>query len=257
MENLFVSGITASLVAGLITGIGGFMIFLKKKYQKDEISFLLNIAAGIMLAATFFSLLSPAIEGITKFSPDMHIAGFYFSGAVFLGVCLVWLLNALLPHEHNVAGHHGSDLNLSSAWLFVIAISIHKLPEGLAIGIAYSGEQLVSPDSITIGVALQNIPEGLTIAVSLIGAGYSRLKAAFYAMLTGLVQPVGASLGLLCMGFGDKVIPLGMAFAGGTLMFVVINEILPETYNVKKSQKSAFAVFLGFIVMSYLSIILD
>lgn len=253
---VFIQGLTAATIAGLITGVGGLMIFLKNKYSKDNINFMLNIAAGIMLAASFFSLLCPAMEAIMHFDPDRHVAGFWLIGAIFSGVALVWILNALLPHEHNSLGHHGPCFCLKTAWLFIIAITIHKLPEGLALGVAYSGEHLTNPESLTIGIALQNIPEGLTVAISLVAVGYSRIKAAFVAMLTGLVQPLGAIIGLLTMHLSEKIVPLGMAMAGGTLLFVIINEILPETYDTKKSQLAAFAVFLGFICMTYINVVL-
>lgn len=257
MDEVFIQGLSASFIAGGITGIGGLMLFFKKKYSKQFINVMLNIAAGIMLAASFYSLLMPAREAILHFNTDIHVAGFWYAGAIFSGVLLIWILNALLPHEHNNMGRHGPNLDVRSAWLFVIAISLHKIPEGLALGVAYSGENLANPHSLTIGIALQNIPEGLTVAISLVAAGYSRAKAAFCSFLTGMVQPVGALIGLLTMHFSDKIVPLGMAMAGGTLLFVVINEILPETYNTKKSQASAAAVFLGFICMVFLSTVLD
>lgn len=256
MSEVFMQGLLASVIAGLVTGIGGFMIFLKKKYTKENINIMLNIAAGIMLAASFFSLLVPGMEAIMGFHTDRYISGLWLIGAIFSGVALVWLLNELLPHEHNVVGHHGPHLGVRGAWLFIIAISIHKFPEGLAVGVAYSGGQLMNPDSLTVGIALQNIPEGLTVAISLVAVGYSKLKAAIYAMCTGLVQPVGALVGLWTMEISDKIIPLGMALAGGTLLFVIVNEILPETYDTKKSQKAAFAVFLGFIFMTYINVVL-
>lgn len=254
---VFMQGLLASVIAGLITGVGGFMVFLKKKYSRDNINTMLNIAAGIMLAASFFSLLCPSMAQMMTFHHDKHVAGFWYCGAVFSGVALIWILNALLPHEHNHVGKHGLGFNLRTSWLFIIAITIHKFPEGLALGVAYSGEHLINPDSLTIGISLQNIPEGLTVAISLVAVGYSKLKAGFIAMLTGLVQPVGAIVGLLIMEISDKVIPMGMALAGGTLLFVIVNEILPETYDARRSQKSAFAVFLGFICMTYISIVLE
>ncbi len=255
-NEVFVQGFIAALIAGLVTGVGGFMIFLKKKYSQEDINFMLNLAAGVMLAASFFALLVPAMEKILTFNPDIHVAGFWYSGAVFAGVALVWLLNELLPHEHNNMGMHGIYFSLKKAWLFIIAITLHKLPEGLAVGVAYSAEDFMNPDSLVLGIALHNIPEGLTIAISLVAARCSRLKAALTACLIGLVQPIGAIIGLLIMDLSDKIVPLGMALAGGTLLFVVINEILPETYGVKKTEKSAFAVFAGFIVMTYLTIVL-
>lgn len=255
-NEVFVQGFTASLFAGLITGVGGFMIFLKKKYSQDNINMMLNLAAGVMLAASFFALLVPAMGKILTFDPDVHVAGFWYSGAVFTGVALVWLLNEILPHEHNNMGLHGMHFSLKKAWLFIIAITLHKLPEGLAVGVAYSAEDFMKPDSLVLGIALHNIPEGLTIAISLVAAKCSKLKAALTACAIGLVQPVGAIIGLLTMDLSDKIVPLGMAMAGGTLLFVVINEILPETYGMKKTEKSAFAVFAGFIVMTYLTIVL-
>lgn len=257
INEVFMQGFLASLVAGLVTGVGGFMIFLKKKYTRENINVLLNIAAGIMLAASFFSLLCPAMQTVMQFHPDKHVAGFWLISAIFSGVLLVWILNAVLPHEHNHVGHHGMMFKLRAAWLFIIAITIHKIPEGLAVGVAYSGEDMLNPLSLTVGIALQNIPEGLTVAISLVGAGYSRLRASLVATMTGLVQPVGAVIGLLVMGLSDKIVPLGMALAGGTLLFVIINEILPETYDTKKSQKAAAAVFLGFIFMTYISVVLE
>ena len=147
---------------------------------------------------------------------------------------------------------HGPKFDLKKAWLFIIAISLHKLPEGLAVGVAYSAEEFINPMSLVIGIAIHNIPEGLTMAISLVAAGESKHKSALTALLIGMIQPLGAFLGLLLVGVSTSVIPLAMAMAGGTLLFVVINEILPETYGYKETEKSAVAVFAGFIVMSYL-----
>ena len=257
VSDLFLEGLLAATIAGLVTGVGGFMVFLKKHYTRENINLMLNIAAGIMLAASFFSLLSPSMEKILTFHQDPAVAGLWYICAIFSGVVLVWILNTVLPHEHNYIGHHGMGFNLKASWLFIIAITIHKFPEGLAVGVAYSGEDMLNPLSLTIGIALQNIPEGLTVAISMVAVGYSKCKAGFVAMLTGLVQPVGAIVGLLIMEISDKVVPLGMALAGGTLLFVIINEILPETYDIKKSQKAAAAVFIGFIAMTYISIVLE
>lgn len=248
----FLNGLYGALIAGLFTGVGGFAIYLKKRYSQSNINVMLNLAAGVMLAASFFALLVPAMEELVTLMPDIHVAGFWYCGAVTLGVALVWLLNILLPHEHNNMVRHGPKFDLRKAWLFIIAISLHKLPEGLAVGVAYSAEELVNPLSLVIGIALHNIPEGLTMAISLVAAGETKLKSALTALMIGMLQPLGAFLGLMMIGASATVIPLAMAMAGGTLLFVVINEILPETYGYKETEKSAFAVFAGFIVMSYL-----
>jgi ZIP family zinc transporter len=254
---VFTEGFIASLIAGMITGIGGFCIFFKKRYLKAEINQFLNLAAGVMLAASFFSLLVPAMKDIVGKGGDIHVEAFSYVVAVFLGVLLVWLLNVLLPHEHNSMGHHGPHFDVRKAWLFIIAITLHKVPEGLAVGVAYGAESIINPLSLVVGIAVHNIPEGLTIAISLVGAGYSRLKAALMALTIGFMQPIGAIIGLLLMDINLRIVPYGMALAGGTLLFVVINEILPETYGQKETNRSAASVFLGFILMTYITMIFN
>lgn len=256
MTLIFMQGFLASLAAGIVTGIGGLCIFLKKRYLKADINQLLNFAAGVMLSASFFSLLVPSMEDVIAENSDIYEAAFSYVMAVFIGVSLVWILNLVLPHEHNAMGHHGPYFDVKKAWLFIIAITLHKLPEGLAVGVAYGAESIANPLSLAVGIAVHNIPEGLTIAISLIGAGYSKIKAAGVAFLIGLIQPLGAVIGLVLMDINFNFIPYGMALAGGTLMFVVINEILPETYGAKETNKSAAAVFLGFIMMTYLTMVL-
>ncbi len=255
MGSLEMQGFLAALGAGLITGVGGLCIFLKKRYLKSEINFFLNLAAGVMLAASFFSLLVPSMNEILSKTDNLYMAALRYALAVFAGVLLVWILNLLIPHEHNAMGHHGPHFDMKKAWLFVIAITLHKLPEGLAVGVAFGGEQLINPLSLVVGIAAHNIPEGLTIAISLVAAGCSRLRAALTAMAIGLVQPIGAIIGLFLMEISFNIVPYGMALAGGTLLFVVINEILPETYGAKDTNRSAAAVFVGFILMTYLAMV--
>lgn len=255
LSSVFIQGFVASLVAGLVTGAGGLCIFFKKRYLKSEINQFLNFAAGVMLAASFFSLLVPSMEDILKHSENLVSGAAGYVTAVFSGVLLVWILNLLIPHEHNSMGHHGPHFDLKKAWLFIIAITLHKLPEGLAVGVAFGAEQLVNPLSLLIGIAVHNIPEGLTIAISLVAAGNSRLRAAMTAFAIGLVQPLGAVLGLFLMGVDFNIVPYGMALAGGTLLFVVINEILPETYGYKETNRSAVSVFVGFILMTFLTVL--
>ncbi len=257
MEMIQINGIIASILAGLMTGIGGLLIFLKKNYSKNDMNIMLNISAGVMLSASFFSLLMPALKGIMILTTSNLQISFGFVGAMVLGMFVVGIINHLLPHEHEISGHHGSQIQINAAWLFVIAISIHKMPEGLAIGAAYGGINLNNPESLTIGIAIQNIPEGLMVAVTLIAAGYSRIKAFLASLISGMMQPVGAFIGLLMSSIGNLMIPLGMAFAGGAMLFVVINEVLPETYDAKQHKKSAIALFSGFIVMCGLSIIMQ
>lgn len=257
MENVFLQGFSTSIIACLFTGLGGFMVFLKKQFAKEDINFMLNVAAGIMLGAAFFSLLAPAVEVVMDMSENRYWGGFYIIVAISMGVGLLWILNFFVPHEHNVLEHKRKTISLKTALLFIVAITLHKFPEGLAIGVAYSAKDLVNPQSLTLGIALQNIPEGLTVAIALIANNKSKLKSAFIATLVGFVQPIGAVFGLLLMNINPVMLPFGMALAGGTMLFVVINEVLPETYGGEHNRKSSLALFVGFIFMTYFAIVLE
>ena len=256
ISSSFLSGFIASFFAGIFTGLGGFSIFLKKEYSKENINMMLNIAAGVMLSASIFSLLVPAMSEIMSANINPYLGAIHYCGSVFLGVAFVWLLNAILPHEHNHIGHHGPSFDLKKAWLFIIAISLHKLPEGLAVGVAYGAHELLSPTSLVLGIAIHNIPEGLIMAIALYGAGKNKIRAAMVSCAMGMLQPLGTLVGLMITGFNVYLIPSVMAMAGGILMFVVINEILPETYGTKKTDKSAAAVFGGFIFMTFIFMVL-
>jgi ZIP family zinc transporter len=197
----------------------------------------------------------PSFNSIIGRGETLYIDALRYALAIGVGVLLVGILNVVLPHEHNGTGHHGPHFDIKKIWLFLIAITLHKIPEGLAVGIAYGAENIINPLSLLIGIAIHNIPEGVTIAVSLVGAGYSRIKAFFGALLIGLIQPLGAVIGLLLTGIDFDIVPYGMAMAGGTMLFVVVNEILPETYGQKENTKSVWAVFSGFIIMTYITIL--
>lgn len=250
---MFFATLLATTLASLFTGLGGFLLFLKKNPERYHINLMLNIAAGIMLAAAIFSLLSPAFE-LARLSSN-KIQDFLFVLAVALGVFIIWLLNILTPHEHSLLEQKGC-LSFQKAVLFVIAISIHKLPEGIAMGVAYAAKSFVNPDGLLVGIALQNIPEGLAIALALFSGGVSRIKAALVASLIGFVQPLGALLGIFMMHLSSALLPFGMALAGSMMIFVIINEILPEVYKDESDKGSSIAFFLGFLFMSYISLAL-
>lgn len=257
MDNLLLHGTLAAVFTSLFAGLGGFLIFCKKNYSHENIDFMLNIAAGIMLASSVFTLLAPAVTSINQMEANHYLGGLWIIFAVICGVGVIWLLHAVIPHEHEYTGRHGSlAIDVRSSLLFIFAIAIHKFPEGLAVGVAYAGQELFDPKALAVGIALQNIPEGLMVAVSLVAIGFSRLKAALLAALTGLMQPLGALAGILGTGFSPKLVPFGMALAGGTMLFVIINEVLPETYIRRNKEKSSAAILIGFIFMTYLSIVL-
>lgn len=255
MENhIIIYGFLAALFAASFSALGGLLIFIKKTYNRKQLDFVLNIAAGIMLASSMFTLLMPAAETVRQNGNNISGA-FLISLAVCGGVGLIWILHEILPHEHQYMETQGS-ISPHSALLFVFAIAFHKFPEGLAVGVAYAGQNIFDPSAITVGISLQNIPEGLMVATSLVSINYSKLQAALYAALTGLVQPLGAIVGLFLTSFGQNLVPFGMALAGGTMLFVIINEVLPETYHEDEPKNSTTALLTGFILMTWISIAL-
>lgn len=245
--SLVAIGFLASLAAGLATGAGALPAFFFRKVSDKIVNTMLGGAAGVMLAATSFSLIVPGIEAGDAVWPGLGvyvmIAGMLF-GAVFLDRMDHWL-----PHEHFVLGPEGPDSKLRKIWLFIIAITIHNFPEGLAVGVGFGDGDIGAGASLAIGIGLQNMPEGLAVALPLLGLGYSRWKAVGIATLTGLVEPVGGLLGVGAVTLFAPVLPFGLAFAAGAMLFVISDEIIPETHSKGKSRLATFGVMVGFIIM--------
>lgn len=253
---LLVTLVTTTVVC-LFSGFGGALVFLKKKYEKKHINIALNAAAGIMLGATVFSLLCPSFQMLHDIPEDRYQNSLLFISAIIFGAALLWVLNVVIPHEHGDLADKKGKIKTRSVLLFISAIALHKLPEGLAMGIAMGAGDIVNPKSFIIGIATQNIPEGLTISLAMVGIGYSRLRGLIIAIIVGFIQPLGSMMGYLILNIGENVLPFGMAMAGSTMLFVIINEILPETYGGENNRKSSIALFLGFVFMSYLTMVLD
>ncbi|MFH1011465.1 MAG: ZIP family metal transporter [bacterium] len=245
--NVIALGVLASLAAGLATGIGALPAFLFRRVSIRTMDILLGGAAGVMLAATSFSLIIPGIEIGNQIRPGWGVAFVVFG--MILGAFFLDRADKILPHEHFMTGHEGPASRLRKIWLFIIAITIHNFPEGLAVGVGFGSGNLSAATSLAIGIGLQNMPEGLAVAFPLIGEGYSRSKAIGIATLTGLVEPVGGLLGVGAVTLFKPVLPIGLAFAAGAMLFVISDEIIPETHTRGFSRVATFGVIVGFIVM--------
>lgn len=235
-------GILASTLAGLATGIGAIPVLFPSLHSishrfKDE---LLGFAAGVMLAATAFSLLVPAIE---QGGTGIAVLG------ILMGGMLLDLLDRIIPHEHFEIGKEGPASKLREIWLFVLAITLHNFPEGLAVGVSFGSRSIADGTTVAFAIGLQNIPEGMAVAVSLLGAGYDRTRAFLYAFLTGLVEPLGGILGVALVSFMHAFLPFGMALAAGAMLFVIGDEIIPETHHGPSARYATYALLAGFIVM--------
>ncbi|HKI97474.1 MAG TPA: ZIP family metal transporter [bacterium] len=253
---IFWLSVLASLSAGLATGVGALPVFaLHRVSQRAQVA-MLGFGAGVMLAASFFSLLVPALAAAGGAQHPMS-AALVVAGGLLLGDIVVGLANRWLPHEHFVKGREGiAPERLKQIWLFVLAITLHNFPEGLSVGVGFGTGQVDNGLALTIGIALQNMPEGLAVALALHAAGDSRLRAFWLALLTGLVEPIGAALGAGVIVLSAAVLPVALAFAAGAMLYVISGEIIPETHRGPAAGLATQGVLAGFVLMMVLDVAL-
>lgn len=237
----------ASLVAGMATGLGALPLLFVHRVPDRVRDSALGFGAGVMLAAAAFSLLLPAIEAAGK-AGSITIAFGLLAGGAFLSLC-----DRFLPHAHLAGDVHGVGAErLRRVWLFVFAMALHNLPEGLAVGVAYGGPDSGSAGRLALGIGIQNMPEGLVTALALMLAGYGRLTAVALATGTGLLEPIAATLGATFVAAYAPLLPLAMAFAAGAMLFVVSHEIIPESHRRGHETIATFGVMTGFALMMVL-----
>jgi ZIP family zinc transporter len=246
-------GFAASLVAGLATGVGALGVFFIRQLSETVENVLLSSAAGIMLAATFFSLLLPAIDyGVARVGSEPLAVGIVILG-LFMGALVLHLVHGRVPHEHFFLGPEGPDAEtLSRIWLFVAAITLHNFPEGMAVGVGFAGGDVANGVSLATGIGTQNIPEGLAVAVSLLSVGYSKSQAYGVAFLTGLVEPVGGLFGSAAVTLAAPLMPWTLGFAAGAMLYIISGEIIPETHRGKSPHLATGSLLAGFALMMYL-----
>jgi ZIP family zinc transporter len=250
--NVVLLGTLGSLLAGLATGLGAApALFIRRLSARVE-DVLLSVAAGIMLAATFFSLLLPALTlAGERGQPPTLAAGVVILG-VLSGAFALWAVHALVPHEHFVIGRQGPPTALRRIWLFVIAITLHNFPEGMAVGVGFGGGDIANGTALAIGIGLQNIPEGFAVAAALLSIDYPRQQAFGVAFLTGLLEPVGGVIGAGAVALAEPLLPWTLGFAAGSMLFVISDEIIPETHRRGHESAVTFALMGGFVVMMFL-----
>jgi len=248
-------GATASLMAGLATGVGAVPGLWFRNLSRRTLDVLLGFAAGVMLAATAFSLVLPGIDYGTeiygsKLSAVCLMVAGILAGGVFLDRMDKWL-----PHEHFFKGKEGPSSSLRRTWLFVLAITLHNFPEGMAVGVGFGGATenaalaIKQGTALAVGIGLQNMPEGLAVLLPLLREGYRPWRALWIATATGLVEPIAGVMGAGMVSFARPVLPFGMAFAAGAMLFVISDEIIPETHRGGFERAATFGVMIGFVVM--------
>lgn len=231
---------------GAATLIGSLFGFVFKKISHKFSDIVLSFAAGIMLAAAVLGLVLPSIEYGGKFALLITIAGI-FTGAVCLN-----LIDKLVPHLHRLVGSdiepHNNE-GLSKVLLFVTAIAIHNLPEGIAAGVGFGSGDTSQALIIAGGIALQNIPEGMVIIGPMLAAGISPRKTVVCAIITGFVEVLGTLIGYFAVSVASAILPFALAFAGGTMLYVISDEMIPETHAHGNERGSTYALLVGFCVM--------
>lgn len=238
---------------GLMTALGAVPVFFTKNVSQKLLDVMLGFAAGIMLSATCFSLVMPSIEyGGGDFKAVMIT-----SVGIILGAFIIDMIDKFSPHEHLIdKRREGVSSSLSQIWLFIIAITIHNFPEGMATGVGFGTENIGDGLALALGIGIQNMPEGLAVALSLMREKYSVKYAFTVATLTGLVEPVGAALGFGLVNIFKPVLPVVLASAAGAMLFVICDEIIPETHSKGYEREATYGIIFGFVIMMVLDILL-
>ncbi|WP_373354611.1 ZIP family metal transporter [Pseudoroseicyclus sp. CXY001] len=248
-------GFLGSLAAGLMTALGALPVLFGRVPGRAMRDALLGFAAGVMLSASFFSLIIPALDAGTERYGDGALPAAIVVVAILLGMGLVALMNEKLPHEHFRSGREGpQSASLRRIWLFIIAITIHNFPEGLAVGVGFGADGFAGGLPLATGIGLQNAPEGLAVAVALLGEGYPRWRAWGIAALTGLVEPLGGLIGAGVITVAAPLLPWGLAFAAGAMLYVISHEIIPETHRSGHQNKATLGLAIGLVLMLFLDV---
>ena len=249
-----------------VTALGASLVFFFKKINKTVLDGMLGFAAGVMIAASFWSLLAPAIDMAEEmgYIPWLMVAAGFLGGGAFL-----WIVDKLLPHMHPGLGPDKGDQTegIKTTWqrsvLLVLAITLHNIPEGLAVGVAFGAvayglpsASLAGAVALAIGIGIQNFPEGAAVSIPLRREGLSRRKAFFYGQASGVVEPIAGVLGALAVIKMRPILPFALAFAAGAMIYVVVEELIPEAQNDRKTDIATIGAMVGFTVMMILDVAL-
>jgi len=245
-----VNALIGGLLAAAATALGTLPVLFSQTLSQKAQDSMFGFGAGVMLAACAFSLVVPGLDAARQLGHGPWQAGGIIGAAILLGALVLLWMDRALPHEHFIKGREGADAGrLRRTWLFVFAIALHNLPEGLAIGVGYAGNDTARASALALGIAIQDLPEGLVVAVALLAAGYRRSLSVGLGMASGLVEPVGAVLGAAIVGGATVLLPWGLGFAAGAMLFVISHEIIPESHRKGHEAYATAGLMLGFVLM--------
>lgn len=239
--------------AALATALGTVPVLLSQRFSQRTHDAMLGFGAGVMLAACSFSLIIPALAAAKANGAGGWGASASVGGGILMGALLLWLMDRIVPHEHFIKGLEGAEARaIKRAWLFVFAIALHNLPEGLAIGVAFGGADASAALALTTGIAIQDVPEGMVVALALRTVGYGRGTAAGLGVLSGFIEPIAAVAGAALVTASAAALPWGLAAAGGAMLYVISHEIIPESHRKGHEAFATGGLMLGFVVMMIL-----
>ena len=249
--------ILTALGVGGASVVGALLGFLIKNPSHKLSDIILSFAAGVMLCAATVGLIIPAADSATGSLTGTVVVIL----GVIAGAVVIRLIDKMVPHLHKLAGvdiekHPDKTAELNKVLLFVIAIAIHNLPEGIAAGVGFGSDNITDAFMIAGGIALQNIPEGMVIIAPMLATGMSKKRAFVIAVFTGFIEVVGTFLGYFAVGVSDAILPFALAFAGGTMLYVISDEMIPETHAHGNETQATFALIAGFCIMLIIDILL-
>lgn len=259
------AALIATTFTWLVTAAGASFVFFFKKLDRGVLDPMLGFTGGVMVAASFWSLLNPAIEMSERLYPSMK----WMPAAVgfFLGAMFLFVLDKVTPHLHinfGIEEKEGTKKDkLHRTTLLVLAITLHNIPEGLAVGVLFGAAAEGMPEAsiagaiaLAIGIGIQNFPEGIAVAMPLRRHGVSRLKSFWFGQLSAIVEPVAGVIGAVAVIYMQPILPFALAFAAGAMIYVVVEEVIPETQRDKYTDRSVLGFIGGFLVMMILDVAL-
>jgi ZIP family zinc transporter len=258
------SALIATTFTWLVTAAGASLVFFFKTINRKVLDIMLGFTGGVMVAASFWSLLNPSIEMSERLYPSMPwmpAAVGFLAGSLF-----IYLLDKYMPHLHINFSDNETE-GMKTQWrrttLLILAITLHNIPEGLAVGVLFGAAANGMPEAsiagavaLAFGIGIQNFPEGLAVAVPLRRQGVSRLKSFWYGQLSAVVEPVAGVIGALAVIYMQPILPFALAFAAGAMIYVVVEEVIPETQRDKYTDVAVLGFIGGFVVMMVLDVAL-
>jgi len=261
--NPVLQALVATLFTWFVTALGAALVFFFKTINRKVLDGMLGFAAGVMMAASYWSLLAPAIEMAEESSLPAWIPA---TVGFLLGGVFLWIADKIIPHLHLGFPMDEAE-GIKTSWhrsiLLVLAITLHNIPEGLAVGVAFgalasdlSSATLAGAVVLAIGIGIQNFPEGAAVSVPLRREGISRLKSFWYGQLSGVVEPVAGVMGAAAVIFIKPILPYALSFAAGAMIYVVVEELIPESQLEKNTDIATVGAMVGFAVMMTLDVAL-